>query len=493
MAARVAEITSGAGVDATIICAATKSSAPIELSAEITREQGVVSAVGLVNLDVPREAFYHKELKLIVSRSLGPGRYDPGYEEHGLDYPIAYVRWTEGRNMAAWLQLAASGAINPGALITHEYEFDQALDAYERITGESDDYYLGIMLRYDADKKLDRRPVSLPEKKLSAPREAPAIGAIGVGSYASKYLLPYLGNATLRGVASGRGHSATSAGKRFGFAFAGEPEAVISDEQTNAVIIATRHNLHAELTVQALSLGKAVFVEKPLCLTIDELRRINSTAGEDCFLHVGFNRRFAPATRLVKEYIGSVGPLMITCRVNAGPLRGHWLQDVAEGGGRILGEGCHFIDLLRHLAGSPITKVGATSLRKPGVSAVESEDVAINLDFENGSTGSIVYTGSGSKALTKERYELFSGGRCAVLDDFSAVELYSGEKKIRRMRRDTGQQEQMRVFLEGLVTGSAPIPYGELIEVTLATLAVVESLTRSAPVEMTEMWRLLNE
>ena len=492
--ARISDLTGRLGADATIICAATKSSEPVELSAEITREQGTVSAVGLVNLDIPREAFYRKELKLVVSRSLGPGRYDPVYEEHGLDYPAAYVRWTEGRNMAAWLQLASDGQINPSALISHTYDFENALESYKLIT-EGKDYFLGVLLRYDVKKEHSRTPVTFETAPRKPVEGAPAIGALGVGSYASKFLLPFLRGGRLRGVASGRGLSAVNASKRFGFAFAaGDPEQVFNDAETDAVIIATRHNLHGKLTTDALNAGKAVFVEKPLCLTIEELRDIVEAYGENGYLHVGFNRRFAPAVALARNHIEGCGPAVLLCRINAGSLEGHWLQDPIIGGGRIIGEGCHFIDLLRLLAGSPIVKVASTALRAEGKSAVESEDVSISLEFENGSVGTVIYTGSGSKALPKERYEMFAAGRSAVIDDHRSVELYSGGKVVKRLRgRDTGQAGQMRRFLEGLKTGEPPIPFRELVETTLASFAAVESIARSAPVTMEYMWSLLED
>jgi predicted dehydrogenase/threonine dehydrogenase-like Zn-dependent dehydrogenase len=491
IAATVADLTGGLGVDATIICAATKSSEPIELSAEITREQGTVSVVGLVNLDVPREAFYRKELKLALSRSLGPGRYDPLYEEHGIDYPAAHVRWTEGRNMAAWLQLASEKKIDPGALITHEFEFDRAPSAYDMITGKSE-YYLGVLLRYDAGKSHLRGesiPIAVADQH---GKDSPAVGVIGAGSYASKFILPYLKGVSRRGVAGASGISAASAAKRFGFSFTGDAEAVIEDEATDTVIIATRHDSHAQFVVAALAANKAVFVEKPLCLTIGELRRIIASAGDSAFLHVGFNRRFAPAVGLVRKHMQGCGALTVASRINAGPLSGHWLQDTAVGGGRIIGEGCHFIDLARHLAGSPISRVFAAGVRKAGSTAIGCEDVTFSLEFENGSVAAIVYTGSGSKAQTKERHELYAGGRSAVIDDYRAVELYCAKRSRRSLRpRDTGQAEQMRRFIEARKSGKPLIPFAEIVEVTLATLAVVESLTRSAPVSMAEMHELL--
>jgi len=492
--ARISDLTGGLGADASIICATTKSPEPVELSAEITREQGTVSAVGLVNLDIPREAFYRKELKLVVSRSLGPGRYDPAYEEHGLDYPAAYVRWTEGRNMAAWLQLASDGEIEPAALISHTYDFEDAVEAYNLIT-DGKEYFLGVLLRYDAEKEHPRAPVVFTTGSSKRSERTPAIGAVGVGTYASKFLLPYLKGGCLRGVASGSGLSAVNAAKRFGFAFAaGDPQQVISDAETDAVIIATRHNLHGGLTVEALKAGKAVFVEKPLCLTIEELRAIVDAHGDEGFLHVGFNRRFAPAVELARKHIEGSGPAVLLCRVNAGLLQGHWLQDPLIGGGRILGEGCHFIDLLRLFAGSPIVRVTSSALRTKGKSAVESEDVSISLEFESGSVGTVIYTGSGSKALPKERYELFAGGRSAVIEDYRVVELYSGGKTRNRLRgRDTGQAGQMRRFVEGLNTGEPPIPFRQIIETTLATFAAVESIARNAPVTMEEMWSHLED
>ncbi|MBW1678265.1 MAG: Gfo/Idh/MocA family oxidoreductase, partial [Deltaproteobacteria bacterium] len=492
---KVLELTGKLGVDATIICAASKDDGPINLSAEITREQGVVTALGLVNMNVPREAFYRKELSLVLSRSLGPGRYDPSYENHGLDYPAAYVRWTVGRNMASYLQLAAAGKIDPTRLITHEFTFDQAISAYDVITSDRDEFYCGVLLSYDFSARLKQQPIILKPSTHDGINGRLGIGVIGVGSYASKFLLPYLKRERLRFVLSGSGYNAYAAAKRFGFEeVAAKTEHVIDDPDTDVVLIATRHNKHAEYAIQALNAGKAVFVEKPLCLSIEELQQIDSAHREGGFLHVGFNRRFSPAISVVKDFFSSTGPLLFNCRVNAGPLLDHWLLDPIEGGGRILGEVCHFIDILRFLAGSPITRVYCSGLRKRGVDAISYEDVVITLDFENCSTGTIVYTGSGSKALSKERYEIFSGEKAAVINDFRTVELYKGKpRKVRIGKRDTGQSEQMKQFLAGVREGKPPIPYAELIEVSLATFAVIESLTRAMPVDMREMWEVIGE
>jgi predicted dehydrogenase/threonine dehydrogenase-like Zn-dependent dehydrogenase len=492
-AEQIHDLTGGLGVDATIICAATKESGPINLSAEISREQGTVSAVGLINLDLPREAFFKKELKLVVSRSLGPGRYDPSYEEHGLDYPAAYVRWTEGRNMEAYLQLAADGAIDPSALFTHEFEFEHALDAYKLISSKQEDYYLGVLLRYDPAKRHIREPILIKSDKPRPGKTKPGISIIGTGSYATKFLLPYVKEARLRGAASGLGASADIVGKRFGFEFAAaEHDQILKDPETDVVIIATRHQHHGSLTVRALQEGKAVFVEKPLCLTMDELRSIFAAHGEDGFLHVGFNRRFAPVVRAISEHFPTDSPAAMLCRINAGALVDHWLKDIATGGGRVLGEACHYIDLLRFLAGSPMTRIYATAVRKPAVSAIESEDISIAIEYKNGSIGTVLYTGSGAKSQTKERYEIFSAGRSAVIDDFRTLELYGGKRKVIRFRgRDLGQAEQMHRFLKGLNAGLPPIPFSELVESTLAAFAVIESITRAAPVEMGEMWALL--
>ena len=492
--AAVLDATGSLGADATIICAVTKDAGPINLSARITREQGKVVALGLVNMDLPREEFFRKELSLVISRSLGPGRFDKGYEEHALDYPAAYVRWTEGRNMSAYLQLAAEGKIDPAKLLTHEFAFEDVVSAYDLITNRDDDFHLGVMLRYDAEKEFSRQSVKTSEAVASPRAGAIGIGLIGAGNYAIKFILPYLKNERLRGVLSGSGLSARSVVNKFAFEeIAAEPEQVIEDPDTELVLITTRHSKHAGHTVKALEAGKAVFVEKPLCLTLKELRDISRAYREDSFLHVGFNRRFSPSVAAVAEHLGDCrSNLLMSFRVNAGPLHDHWLQDPAVGGGRLIGEGCHYIDLMRYFSGSPVSRVSCSGVRKPGSEAIECEDFSITLEFENGSIGTIVYSGQGSKALAKERHEFYAGGKSAVIDNYRTVLLFEGNKRKKlKGGRDKGQAEQMRRILEGLRRGEQPIPFEQMIEVALATFAAVESLTRAAPVEMAEMWRQL--
>jgi polar amino acid transport system substrate-binding protein len=494
VAGKVLEWSRGRGADAVLITAATSSNQPIEMAGEISRLKGRVVAVGLVGLDVPRELYYHKELTLQVSMSYGPGRYDPEYEERGHDYPFAYVRWTEGRNVEAFLDLLAEKRVNVGPLITHRFSIENAERAYDLITGKDKGPYLGIVLRYDDARELETRiKLSKEATRGIAPEKTVRVGLIGAGSYAKRYLLPNLtaAGAHFESVATASGLSAREVGEKYGFrqCVAGADE-VINDDHVNLIVIATRHDTHAELAKRALERGHHVFVEKPLALNDEELEVVLEAATKSGRgLAVGFNRRFSPSAIAAKEFFNDApAPLSINYRVNAGRIPAdHWIQDPREGGGRIIGEVCHFIDLMQFLTGSVTTRVYAEPLASRNAEVVSEDSVFITLRFADGSNGSIAYLAEGDKALSKERVEIFGAGKTFVLDDFRSATLLSGgkEKRLRLRGQDKGQanevREVCRMVSEG---GPAPIALEDLAATTRATFRVRQSLQTGLPVEV---------
>jgi polar amino acid transport system substrate-binding protein len=484
----------GRGADAVLITAATSSNQPVEMAGQISRLKGRVVAVGLVGLDVPRELYYHKELSLQVSMSYGPGRYDPEYEERGHDYPFAYVRWTEGRNLEAFLDLIAEKRIDVAPLITHRYAIDDAERAYELITGKGKEPYLGIVLQYDAARELGKR-ISLAgaRSRTSAPEKSVRIGMIGAGSYAKRFLLPAFksAGAQFESIATASGVSAREVGETYGFreCVSGADE-VINDQNVNLIVIATRHDSHADLACRALERGHHVFVEKPLALNEAELARVlQVAAASDRHLMVGFNRRFSPSALAAKEFFTSAGtPLSINYRVNAGRIPSdHWIQDPVEGGGRIIGEVCHFIDLMQFLTGAVTTRVYAEAIASSNKDVIGEDSVFITLRFADGSNGSIAYLAEGDKGLAKERVEILGGGKSFVLDDFrSATQVSGGKEKTVRLRgQDKGQANEVREVCRAVLEGRpAPIPLDDLAATTRATFRIVESLRTGLPVNV---------
>ncbi|MEP6719018.1 MAG: bi-domain-containing oxidoreductase [bacterium] len=490
---RVLEWSRGRGADGVLITAATSSNEPIKMAGEISRLKGRVVAVGLVGLEVPREIYYRKELSLNISMSYGPGRYDPEYEERGHDYPFAYVRWTEGRNLETFLDLVATGRVDVAPLITHRFSLDEAEHAYQLITGEVKDPYLGILLRYDPEKEIEKG-IRLSSTPVSPdPQKSVNIGLIGAGSYAKRYLLPIFkaAGAYLQTVATASGVSAREVGEKYGFRYcvSGADE-VIDDKDVNLIVIATRHDTHAGMAQRALESGRHVFVEKPLALNDEELERVLGAAQQtDRQLMVGFNRRFSPLALAAKEFFKDARtPLSINYRVNAGRIASeHWIQDPRTGGGRIIGEVCHFIDLMQYLTGAVTTRVFAEAVASRNDDLVSEDSVFITLRFADGSNGSIAYLAEGDKALGKERVEIFGDGKTFVLEDFRSATLHSGgkEKRIKLRSQDKGQtnevRETCRTVLEG---GPAPIALEDLAATTRATFRIVESLRTGLPMEV---------
>ena len=476
----------GRGADAVLITAATPSNQPIELAGEISRLKGRVVAVGLVGLDIPRNLYFKRELTLRISMSYGPGRYDPEYEERGHDYPFAYVRWTEGRNIEAFLDLVADGRVNVERLITHRFPIEEAERAYQLISGEVEEPYLGVVLRYDMERELERRiEIRGQAQKSAAPANAVRLGLIGAGGYAKAMLLPNFkaSGVEFRAIATASGVTARDIGAQYNFKYcvAGADE-VINNAEVNLVVIATRHDLHAELARRALERGHHVFVEKPLALTDDELESVLIEAARaEGRLMVGFNRRFSPHARAAKEFFTAVSaPLSINYRVNAGRIpRTHWIQDPREGGGRIIGEVCHFIDLMQFLTGALTERVYAESIVSRNHEIVDEDSVFITLRFTDGSNGSIAYLAEGDRSLPKERIEIFGGGKTFVIDDFrNATSYRNGREEITKLRaQDKGQADEVRALCAVVLEGKpAPIALDDLAATTRATFRILDSL-----------------
>lgn len=477
----------GRGVDAVILTASTQSSEPVHQAAQMCRKRGRIVLVGVTGLSLSRADFFEKELTFQVSCSYGPGRYDARYEEEGQDYPVGFVRWTEQRNFEAVLDMLAERRLDVSALISHRFDIGAADQAYAVVGGSEPS--LGILLRYaEATTPPDvaplQRTIALHAVKAEArpmPADAPCLSVIGAGNYAGAVLIPAFraSGARLGRIASAGGASSVHLGRKFGFAEATtDTSALLADPAADAVVISTRHDTHADFVLRAHAAGKHVFVEKPLCLTLEELARI-ADAWRDGgpLLMVGFNRRFAPQVQRIKALLAATpGPKAFVMTVNAGAIPStHWTQDPATGGGRVVGEACHFVDLLRHLAGAPIH-----AHRAQAMTAATGDTVTITIDFADGSIGTVHYFANGSKAFPKERLDVFASGRVLQLDNFRRLAGYgwSGFKSMNLWRQDKGQTTCARAFVDAVRTGGAsPIPLEELLEVARNTIEIAESLT----------------
>lgn len=486
----------GRGADAVLITAATQSDEPVELAGEISRLRGRVVAVGLVGMNVPRQIYFQRELTLRVSMSYGPGRYDPEYEERGHDYPLPYVRWTEGRNLEAFLDLVAAGSVRTAPLVTHRFAVEESARAYELISGDAREPYLGILIDYDTEREIERGVVN-PKSKLKVQSSKSAgvvrVGWIGAGDYARRMLLPHFkeAGAEFASIATASGVSARDVGTRYGFErFVSGADDVLSDESINLVVIATRHDTHAALARRALERGLNVFLEKPLALddaSLDSL--LEASSHSSGMLAVGFNRRFSPHAREAKEFFREVrAPLSILYRVNAGRVpRAHWTQDVREGGGRIVGEVCHFVDFMQFMTGSLVERVYAEAVTTSDREAVGEDSVFVTLKFADGSNGTIAYLAEGDRALHKERAEIFGGGRAFVLEDYRSASAYRDgrETNTRARAQDKGQRDELRALFDALRRGGpAPITLAELANTTRATFRILDSLRTGEPKEV---------
>ncbi len=468
----------GRGVDAVIITAATKSNEPMHQAALMCRKRGRIVLVGVAGLELSRDDFFKKELTFQVSASYGPGRYDPNYEEKGQDYPVGFVRWTEQRNFEAVLDMMADRRLDVRPLISHRFAISEAAKAYDLIGGAGPS--LGILLVYPGLEILPAaRTVSLKAAQATScigKTGKAALSFIGSGNYATAVLIPAFKEtgARLRSVASSTGVSAIYAGRKYGFEEATtDSDRVFSDDATSAVVITTQHDSHARFVLQALRNGKHIFVEKPLCLTLHELMEIETAykeAGSCLTVMVGFNRRFAPQVQRVRNLLNSVtGPKTFVMMVNAGSIpTDHWVHDPEVGGGRIVGEACHFIDLLRFLADAPLI-----SWRRASMRSLTNDTVSLHLTFADGSIGTILYFANGSKAFPKERLEVFASGRVLQLDNFRKLTGFGwpGFKKMNLWRQDKGQKACAKAFLDA-IEGHTPVPitFDEVIEVSRVSI-----------------------
>jgi polar amino acid transport system substrate-binding protein len=438
--------------------------------------------LGAVGMNIPREPFYMKEIELRLSRSYGPGRYDPNYEEKGQDYPFGYVRFTEQRNMYCFLELLENGRIDLNPIISHRFPIEEAPKAYELIHGTPQEDYIGILLEYNRKANAIPTKVEVNPKPLDGKM---VLGVIGAGNYVKSHLLPHIKSRPeiiFGSICTATGMTALDVASKFGFRSAESRfDRIISE--SDAILIGTRHNDHARFAIEALKDGKSVFVEKPLVINLEELEEIVALVegGASGTAMVGFNRRFSPATKLLKDHLGSVQmPKQFVIRVNAGAIPlDHWIQDLDVGGGRLIGEACHFIDLAVFLTQSEIASVSAVAIPRENRPPALWDDFNITLGMRNGSIGTIIYSSIGDKGIPKEHVEVFCNGRAGIIHDFKNIELWaSGKVQKKKMPfQDKGQKRQMDNWINGLKKGVSPIPFAELINVHRACFAAIESFT----------------
>ena len=467
--------TNGIGVDAVIIAAATNSLDPVNFAGAICRKRGKVVVLGAVPTGFDREPYYYKkELELKMSCSYGPGRYDLNYEEKGIDYPVAYVRWTEKRNMEIFQELIASKRIDISYLTTHTFSFEDAPKAYD-IVAKRTEPFLGIVLKYDISKNHIRKAIQI--KTESTPQNDISIAFIGAGSYAQGSLLPNLPkDITRKGVMTNSGTTSKRVAERFGFEFCTSNEDdILKSKDINTLFIATRHDSHAKYVIEGLKNEKNVYVEKPLCLTLEELIEIQNICQEkQKSVMIGFNRRFSPLAQKIKGKFGN-GRMSMIYRVNAGAIPADsWIQDVSVGGGRMIGEGCHFIDFMTFMCGSNPVKVSAMSI--PDSQGL-NDTINVSVEFENGSIGVLSYFANGAKSMPKEYFEVHAAGLSASLNDFKDCTIYGKTiEKHKLTTQDKGQKQMITEYFNGIKKGKQPIPLKDIFTTTAATFAVLKSL-----------------
>lgn len=486
---RVAEqFSRGRGVDAVLVTAATRSSEPIHQAALMCRKRGRIVLVGVTGLELSRDDFFKKEITFQVSASYGPGRYDPNYEEKGQDYPVGFVRWTEQRNFEAVLDMLSDGRLNVSTLISHQFKLDEIEDAYAVVGGSEPS--MGILLNYPnkselSDESIMSKTIQLGvDSHKNIKKNFPSLALIGSGNYASSVLIPAFKKtgANLVSIASKSGVSGVHAGRKYGFDEATtDTNKIFEDEKIDALVLTTRHDSHAGLVIKALRSSKHIFVEKPLCLNLEELTKIENQyfSGENSkppILMVGFNRRFSPLVQKIKLLLqGASGPKSFVMTVNAGAIPAeHWTQDIKLGGGRIIGEACHFIDLLRYLAGHSIT-----GWQCIGMNSFTKDTASIQLEFADGSIGAIHYFANGSKAFPKERLDVFAAGGVLQLDNFRKLKGYGwpGFKNLNLWKQDKGQGACTKAFIEAVISDSpSPIPSEEIFEVSKVAILISEAL-----------------
>jgi predicted dehydrogenase/threonine dehydrogenase-like Zn-dependent dehydrogenase len=473
--------TQNRGFDVVLICADTSSNDPVELAAVIARDRARVVAIGAVGLTLPRRDYYEKELSFVNSRSYGPGRYDASYESGGNDYPIGYVRWTEDRNLEAVVELMAAGQLRTSPLVTHRFPIDRAADAYELISSGKGSGSLGVLLTYGSIRTRPSSKIEFPTGRVA--KSAVRLGVIGAGNFAEATLLPAMDKAAgmeLVGIASEGGLHAQHAAKNYGFSYAtSSVDELLDDVRVNTVAILTRHDSHAALALRALKAGKHVFVEKPLAVNEQELKRLQNAlrrAGTQLVM-VGFNRRFSPMGVMLADFLQDrPEPLHAHYRVNAGYLPpNHWTQDAAYGG-RIVGEACHFVDFITFLVGSPPVRVSASAL--PDSGRYREDNASMTFSFRDGSVGVVDYLANGDRSVPKERLEVFCASKVAVLDDFRSLELVQdGGRRLTKKAQDKGWVDEWRALSQAIREGgAAPIPYDHLVGVTASMFAAVRAL-----------------
>ena len=474
------EFSNGYGVDAVIIAASTSSNQPVIDAAEISRMRGRVVFLGMVGMDIPRNEYYKKELDLRLSMAYGPGRYDPEYEEKGNDYPYDLVRWTEQRNFEAFLGLIQEGKINPKELITHYFEFDKAIDAYDLLEGKVKEKYLGIVLKYNNDITIeDHKNIKLNDKTITSSKVN--VGLIGAGNFTKSVILPSLKKVNgydLVGLCTATGVSAHGNGIKSGFKYiTTDSNSIFTNNEINSVFVTTQHNDHANKVLKAIENKKHCFVEKPLCIKESELEDIKANYTGDNIIQVGFNRRFAPLIQSMKKSLGN-NTMSINYRVNAGIIpKDVWIQDIDIGGGRIVGEVCHFIDTCSFLIGSDVESVFATTIKKADKSIPDEDNVSIILNYKNGSTATITYFAYGDNSMPKESIEAFSNGISLHLNDFRELIKYQGKTtKEKNSNQDKGFINEFKAFKESVKTGKSAIDFKSICNTTKTTFKILESL-----------------
>ena len=477
--------TGGKGFDSVIITAASPTNDPIELSAEILRKKGKLIVVGAVKMDLPRDPhFYRKELDLRMSCSYGPGRYDVNYEGNGIDYPYAFVRWTEQRNMEAFLMLLSRKSIDIKPLITHIFDIDDAIKAYDLVLGVTKEYFIGILLKYSPN---DKKALTFHQVR-NLPVSVLNVGFVGAGSFAQSYLIPAVKEwgASLDGVVTANGMSSKNVLEKFKFNFcSSDVNDLLNKEDINTIFIATPHNIHAELVIKSLEANKSVFVEKPLAINEQQLTEVIKAKSEfQKPVMVGFNRRFAPiSVTLRNELAGAGEPLVVNIRVNAGFIpKEHWTQQPGIGAGRIIGEICHFIDLMQYFTGSEPVRVFAESISTNNDKISPEDNIAVVVKFKDGSLGNLTYHANGDKALPKERIEVSSAGSIGIINDFKDGVFYRDGKARKLKSSGKGHREAVAAFLDAIKNGKdSPIDFRSICLTTLTTYRILDSLSTSLP------------
>jgi len=474
------EFSNGHGVDAVIIAASTLSNQPVIDAAQISRMRGRVVFLGMVGMDIPRNEYYKKELDLRLSMAYGPGRYDPDYEEKGIDYPYDLVRWTEQRNFEAFLGLIEEGKISPKELLTHNYDYDDAMKAYDLLEGKIQEKYLGIVLKYKGGIVLDEHKIVQRLDKIIN-SEKINVGLIGAGNFTKAVILPNIKKVEdyeLVGLCTATGVSAEGTGKKYNFKYiTTDSDKIFNNSEINSIFITTQHNTHASLVLKSIESKKHCFVEKPLAIYENDLEEIREAYNGETIVQVGFNRRFSPMVKEMKKNL--TGQISINYRVNAGVIpKNVWIQDRETGGGRIIGEVCHFIDTCSYLAESEVVSVYASTIQKNDQSIPDEDNVNIILNYANGSVATIAYYAYGDSSMPKESIEAFANGVSMKLNDFRELSIYKGgkEKKEKSFNQDKGFSEEFKAFRDAVKDGNPAISFESIYNTTKTTFKILESI-----------------